>query len=307
VKTADHHPASALCPICRARALLRDARTAQLSVTRCPSCLHRVAEHRQAGASPSSDYHEQYDQSDFLRALERTRLRQASRIVQLLRRNFPGPFSLLDFGAGRGWFLAEARRAGVERLAGVDTSGLSVKLLREHGFEALQLPPASSGEPLPTLSFRPDVLTFLDVIEHFPANEVAQRLAKVLRHFRPRLAVIKVPISSGLLYRSARVLARCGGAAVLEQLYQVGTLPPHFSYFSRQSLKLLLPECGLELIDDILDLDFEGEDLHQRAGALKRLGIAARGIGAVASVGARAFGLEDSLIVVARFNALAQS
>jgi 2-polyprenyl-3-methyl-5-hydroxy-6-metoxy-1,4-benzoquinol methylase len=288
------------CAICGAGALLRDFHTPRVCVTYCKHCEHRAADHVW-GSPGAPDYHLQYDQTGFLAALQQTRVRQARRILAMIRGWLPAGGSLLDFGAGRGWFLDAARSAGFEQLAGADSSDLALRLLRERGFEALLAEQGSTGcRELPSASFRPDVLTVLDVLEHLPALEVEPQLRELLRHFRPRLLVLKVPVSSGLLYRSARALFRVGAGTPLEQLYQVGTHPPHFSYFSRRSLKLLLARMGITLLQEQLDLDFEPADLSRRARALQRLGGAAKALGLLAGTAAEVLGLQDSTIVLAR-------
>jgi hypothetical protein len=288
------------CAICGAGALLRDFHTPRVCVTYCKRCGHRAAEHVW-GSGGAPDYHLQYDQTGFLAALEQTRVRQATRILAMIRGWVPAGGSIVDFGAGRGWFLDAARTAGFEQLAGADSSQLAIRLLRERGFEALLAEQGSAGSrELPSASFRPDVLTVLDVLEHLPAREAEPQLRELVRHFRPRLLVLKVPISSGLLYRSARALFRVGAGTPLEQLYQVGTDPPHFSYFSRRSLKLLLARMGTTLLQEQLDLDFEPAELSRRARALQRLGGAAKALGKLAGTAAEVLGLQDSTIVLAR-------
>src|SRR5207237_9967485 len=112
---------------------------------------------------------------------------------------------------GRGWFLDVAKAAGWNVL-GVDTSPMAVELLRQRGIPATRELPASKYE----------VITLLDVIEHFRPDDLVPRLSAL----KADLMIIKVPTSSGLLYRLARGHA-------LEQLYQVGTEPPHHHYFNQ--------------------------------------------------------------------------
>jgi hypothetical protein len=188
-------------------------------------------------------------------------------------------------------------------LAGADTSELAVRLLREDGFEAIRL---SLDQHLPSASFNPDVLTLLDVIEHFPPGRMVLHLAALLKHFRPRLLVVKVPISGGLLYRSTRVLRRLGAPAAIEQLYQVGTDPPHFHYFSRSSLARLSSRLNLQLAEQITDLDFEPEELAHRARPLEHLGAIAQWLGRGAARVASELGWQDSVIVVLRINEYSQ-
>jgi hypothetical protein len=239
-------------------------------------------------------------------SLRATRERQARRIVERLRRHIPEPSGLLDFGAGRGWLLEGCQQAGVRELAGADISELSVGLMRDAGFPAVRLPLPEGGHwplPLESLPFRPRILTLLDVVEHFPGPYLADMARHLVAQLAPELewVVLKVPVASGLLYRTSRLMSALGTSQLLEQLYQCGTFPPHESYFTRASMEALLPRVGLELVDAFGDLDFEPGSLAERAHALRRVprplvALAGNGLGVVAT----ALGLQDSYIFIAR-------
>jgi hypothetical protein len=222
------------------------------------------------------DYHAQYSER-FLRALAHTRHRQGAKLSTLIRRHLPDAQSVLDFGAGRGFFLEAARVAGFRKLIGVDSSALAVELLRQRGFEA-QLSTEESG--VPASSTRADVLTLLDVIEHFPSLRLLARLRWLIVEFRPRLVVVKVPVTQGLLYRIADRLGRLGLPSLIEQLYQVGTYPPHFSYFSRESAELLLANSGLRVVGRAPDRDFDVTGFAERVRLLAKLGPLGTALGA---------------------------
>lgn len=148
------------------------------------------------------------------------------------------------------------------------------------------------------LSFSPRVVAFLDVIEHFPPAEVAANLRGTLAAAGDglELIVIKVPVP-GLLYTGASVMSGLGAPAPLRQLYQAGTWPPHFSYFSPTSLRSLLADCGLSVVEAVGDADFEAATLPDRIGARGPLGRVA-GLALAAAV--HASGRFDSTIVLAR-------
>jgi hypothetical protein len=249
-------------------------------------CGHRVATHR-ASARASLDYHDQYDQGGFLASLAATRRRQATIIIDMIRGRIREPDALLDFGAGRGWFLEACRAAGFRSLAGADTSELAVRSLAERRFAAIALSPTSVdyGPALQHLPFRPRILTMLDVVEHFPPDQLKDLLGNVLGGLRPalELVVIKVPDAAGLFYRGARLLARGGTVGPIEQLYQVGTNPPHFSYFTHDSMRRLLESLGLTLLEVRGDRDFEAASLGQRARVLARMPAIGRFAGSTAA------------------------
>jgi SAM-dependent methyltransferase len=91
-----------------------------------------------------------------------------------------------------------------------------------------------------------DVISFLDVLEHF-ADPIP-----VLLQARARLAVdgrllIKVPTRSALIYQAARRLRHVApglSRRVLRRLYQLDYWPPHYLYFDLPSLSAALHEAG---------------------------------------------------------------
>jgi hypothetical protein len=204
------------------------------------------------------------------------------------------------FGCGRGWFLDAAARVGFGPIAGADHSAVAVELLRDRSIAAVQVgedgsPDAIAGE----IGFAPQAMTLLDVVEHFPPALAAERLAALVRSLRPAVVAVKVPVREGLLYRSAAALARVGASGPVEQLYQVGTDPPHRSYFSRRSLARFLERAGLRAVEMFGDRDFEPEHLGARARVLGRTPRLGRGLGAVAAV-VTSWGLEDAAVAIAR-------
>jgi Methyltransferase domain len=262
--------------------------TPRVSVRRCARCGHRVAKHH-ATVATGTDYHRQYEQGEFLDALAATRRRQAIEIWTRVRARIDPPDAVLDLGAGRGWLLEHARAAGASRLAGADTSALAVDALRDRGIEALLIPvPGEHGWDLPfrALSFRPRILALLDVIEHFPAARLSAMFGEIVTGLRPELEliVVKVPVADGILYRLARLLARGRIFGPLEQLYQVGTEPPHRSYFTRRSLDAFLSVHGLRVADRLGLVEVDPASLGARVAALRRLPRAVTApIGAIAA------------------------
>ena len=291
----------ASCPICGSPRLKPSVSTPRLRVSRCQVCGHRIASHL-TPPQATVDYHEQYDQGGFLASLASTRQRQAGIIIDLIRRQVPDADRLLDFGAGRGWFLEACRASGIQSLAGVDTSEVAVGSLKERQFAALTLTPAIDySEPLGRLPFRPRILTLLDVVEHFYPDQVQPLLGSILRSLQPELelVVIKVPDAGGLLYRGARSLARIGLAGPIEQLYQIGTDPPHFSYFTRGSMRRLLEPKGLTITATQGDRDFEAGSLADRVRALAHLPAISALVGSGAAAFVNVTGWYDSTIFLA--------
>ena len=252
------------CPICDFP-LEQRVVSERLAIQRCGSCGHSVASHPELKRQ-AADYHEQYSSEGFLDSLAATRKRQALLILQLIREHWPDIERLLDFGAGRGWFLEAARRAGIHQLAGADSSQLALRAIQEAGFAPVEIPDEVGRADLSRLGFAPQVVTFLDVLEHFEVPVALGLVRKVLSSLGGTAKmVIKVPVSDGLLYRLASRFSELGRPALLERLYQVGTSPPHVSYFSRSSLEKFVNLAGLKVVERKYDRDFEPEQLADRA------------------------------------------
>jgi hypothetical protein len=291
------------CPVCGAAGLRPSFALPGLHVRRCRRCGHRLAGH-DAPTGGAADYHRQYEQGAFLESLRATRLRQAGQLVAAIGRHVARPGGVLDLGAGRGFFLEVCRREGLAPLAGADTSELAVLELRRSGIEAhLVAEGADVARPLAqALSFRPRVMALLDVVEHLPPESLAAFLTSLARELGGalELLVIKVPIVEGLLYRIARLGAAVGFREPLLQLYQVGTWPPHRSYFSRRSMSMLLEGLGFLVVGRVDDLDFEPELLAARVSRAPSAAPLLRLAGRALALAARGTGQFDTATFLAR-------
>jgi SAM-dependent methyltransferase len=270
----------------------------------CGRCGHLLATHRRNPSAENTDYHLMYDQRDFVAALGATRRRQASRILDALGALAAPPRSLFDFGCGRGFFLEVAAQRGGLALAGGDVSQLALDGLARAGVAALALDAELPFETLDLskLPFIPEVITFLDVIEHFP-GDLGARLGPFVRGLpaNVRFIVFKVPVRDGLLFSLADLARRAGVEGLGRQLFQSGTYPPHYQYFTRRSLDALISALGLSARVVLDDLDFEPEQLGRRLTSKGRAiqalaAFCGRSLGAAA----RATGRADSRIVIAQ-------
>lgn len=292
------------CPVCDETSLEHAVCTPRVRVFRCKGCGHRIAVHN--NSLPTADYHWQYEQTSFLSSLSQTRRRQSTLLVSLIKKYQPHTDGIVDFGAGRGWFLEACREAGMRHLAGIDTSRAALSLISEKGFEALEVsPPAcSQWDPqLARLHFKPRVLVLLDVLEHVPPEYAVTLLHGLIKGAGPQLELVavKVPVSSGMLYRTAEALTRVGVSGPLDQLYQAGTFPPHYSYFSDRSLSRLLERCGLIPLEKKGDRDFEAASFGDRVQSFRSMPrFFLKLAGAGVALGCYFTGWYDALMVIAK-------
>jgi SAM-dependent methyltransferase len=291
---------SQICWVCgqETRATWR-ARSVDLNVVECTSCAHLQAVHASIDSAP--DYHLNYDQGDFVASLGVTRKRQAERILNALQASGPVD-SLLDFGCGRGWFLAAAKARGVERIVGADVSDVALDLLRQQGILTVKLDDEQPFERLTfsALGFVPETICFLDVIEHF-RGDLTQRLRPWFAALPSsvRRVVIKVPVRDGLLFGIANMARRVGIEGPARQLFQYGTFPPHYQYFSRNSLERFVSELGFKRLAVLDDLDFEPELLAGRLASVKGpLAALVSGLGRLLGWGATLLRRTDSRIAI---------
>jgi SAM-dependent methyltransferase len=204
--------------------------------------------------------------------------RAADRLI-VARPDEPGAadFYATFYQEGAADALADLRRAQMPELAALagldrarrDTThldvgcgtGIAVQYLNEHcanvrsfGVEpglAANAPPLyrASLEEVERVAGLPskfDVISFLDVLEHFDDPRRVLRQARGLLH-EDGCLLIKVPTRSALIYQAARRLRHLTpglSRRILRRLYQVDYWPPHYLYFDLLSLNAVLEEAG---------------------------------------------------------------
>ena len=157
-----------------------------------------------------------------LRAFDRRRLRQ------LARAGARTPGRLLDIGAGRGRFVAEARAAGWYA-HGIEPSRRGIEGARAIGIELV----AGGIDDAQVPSGSLDAATLWHVLEH--VEDPGAALERIAGWLRPGgLLLVGVP-------NLAAVQARVGGA----RWYHLD-VPRHRTHFTVQGLEALLRTHGLE-------------------------------------------------------------
>ena len=230
-----------LCCGTRARPWLR---TDALAVSRCPTCGTLWASHL---GPPLADatWREPDITPIFLDALARRRVEQAEVLVRRLP-SLPGP--ILDYGCGQAVFFDRARRAGLD-VWGADLS-LPTGSLAHGSDRYVELP---APWTIPPGDWRTVVL--LDVLEHHPDPRA------FLSQLQAEVLVVKTPLITGPVARTARALARVGRTGPIESLFLVGEANPHRAFFSARGLRRV---AGARRLTRRYDLAEVGSELPER-------------------------------------------
>jgi 2-polyprenyl-3-methyl-5-hydroxy-6-metoxy-1,4-benzoquinol methylase len=150
--------------------------------------------------------------------------------------------TVLDIGCAHGWFLDMAREQGA-RTFGVEPEGPLAGEAASKGhvvYEGLFPQAVPQG-----MEF--DVVAFNDVLEHIPGQR--QVLASVRESLKPGgLLSIAIPLRSGAIYRTAKILARLGLQGPFGRMWQHGFQSPHVVYHSAASLERLAADAGFRLV-----------------------------------------------------------
>jgi SAM-dependent methyltransferase len=154
----------------------------------------------------------------------------------------PTRASVLDVGCAHGWFLEAAKRRGYNAV-GIEPDRQMAQRAHAAGHEAIVgfFPDALPDEML----F--DAITFNDVFEHLPdVDGMAQAVNSRLKS--NGIAIINLPVSSGIVFRTTRAAAKVGLRGPFERMWQKGLPSPHLSYFSANTLRTLMERAGFTLI-----------------------------------------------------------
>lgn len=177
--------------------------------------------------------------TEFLSALRQRREVQAREILTSFQALLNSG-RLLDYGCGQGAFFSFLVQNGIDA-SGCDISSFSQEL-NTVNLESRFLPIYDSWS-LPD-KFNFSIVSMLDVLEHCP-NPID--LINRFRNCGVLDFVIKVPMSSGPLFKLAKIAAHCGQYSTLEKLFLVGDIFPHESYFSHKGLVQIFDQCGYTL------------------------------------------------------------
>lgn len=231
--TAEPSPA---CPFCAGHDSAAWGMRAGRTIYHCPAC--EVVFFPRPIAEPS-DYDEYYP---YLNAFDADRYQWELRIrrrkyraqLAVVRRLRPGACTLLDIGAGPGYFCAVAAGEGWAA-QGVETSAPAIEAGQRHfGVRYVALDEVAPGSQ--------DLITCHHVLEHI--EEPRSFLDALRTRLSPDgLLVVHVPHCEPLSFMGRNLVsgARRGGIRYSQMYY-----PEHITGFSPASLRKALALCGFE-------------------------------------------------------------
>lgn len=147
---------------------------------------------------------------------------------------------ILEVGSAHGWFLSIMDDCGFE-VEGVEPDeGIMKGSLMEGAVRVGLFPDVLNHDD------RYSAICFNDVLEHLPDVDAAIEACFV--HLEDGgLLSVNIPNRKGLIFRSARILARFGVNAPFDRLWQVGLASPHLWYFGPQGLAAVAARHGFIL------------------------------------------------------------
>ena len=164
-------------------------------------------------------------------------------ILDLLERFTPVRGSrILDVGCSYGWFLRAAAERGAVVMGIEPEESVAAEAVKAGGNVRVGYFPHCMD---PAERF--DVIVFNDVLEHLPEVERIIRCCHAHGSEQGKLA-INIPVSNGIIFRCARLLAGFGCRSPFFRLWQKDYRSPHLSYFNGENLVALAAKNGFRLL-----------------------------------------------------------
>lgn len=159
---------------------------------------------------------------------EREKWRFEKEILPLI--NLPKSARILDIGCGSGSFLKALAEKGYSQITGIDLSEEQVKLAHQLG--VIQVQQGDLVEFLNTADHKFDLISGMDIIEHFTKNELVDLLRLIQNHLNPGgLAIFRTPNLD----------------APMATVYANGDFT-HENYMNASSAQQVLMACGFEQV-----------------------------------------------------------
>lgn len=157
---------------------------------------------------------------------EREKWRFEKEILPLI--NLPKSARILDIGCGSGSFLKALLENGYSDITGIDLSEEQVKLAHQLGVSQVQQ--GDLVEFLNAADRKFDLISGMDIIEHFTKNELVELLKLIQNHLNPHgIALFRTPNLD----------------APLATVYANGDFT-HENYMNASSAQQVMMACGFE-------------------------------------------------------------
>lgn len=198
----------------------------------CSKCLYECSSLSPSinAIDPSIPY---INEEERQKSLYTVREHNFKRIVKKLSYYKPDGGNLLEIGCGHGWFLEIAGKSfhtqGVEPDTNVYNIAKAKGLPIRNGF----FPEILEEHE------RFDIIIFNDVFEHI--SDLHEMLAVCNTHLnKDGLLVVNLPSSSGIIYRTSKLLLKFGVPSFFKRMWQYKTPSPHLHYFNPNNLSKML-------------------------------------------------------------------
>lgn len=224
------------CAVCGKQAVLFYSLTHQ--IYRCPACGLYSASIPLTYSPPSN-----VDSStrDISVSLQDLRKKNYSQILSLMHSLLPSEARGLEVGSSYGWFIEMASEEGF-RCYGLEPVVGMVEQSRSRGHEVIC---GYYPSDVPSTIQAVDFVIFNDVLEHIP--DLASALATTRDILKPNgIVIINIPMSTGILFKTAGFLRGMGFTFAMDRLWQFGFHSPHYFYFNKENLSRAVKRFGFE-------------------------------------------------------------
>jgi SAM-dependent methyltransferase len=228
-------------------------KTFSLNINRvfhCGNCNHYFC-----GVIVKNGEYRVYEKYEYL--LKPLRDKNFDKILKNLSGLLPPNAVGLEVGSALGWFLQKCARIGYS-MTGIEPIKCNYEKSLGGGYDVIN---GYFPECLPTEKYESkyDFIIFNDVFEHIPDAIKTLGACKVLLK-QDGYLIINLPISSGVIFKTASLLAKLERSKPLIRLWQFETESPHLHYFSGKSLRKLAKTLGfstsIEFYMDTVDSNF---------------------------------------------------
>jgi len=222
-----------LCSVCNT-AMVSDL---VLATFRCPACGFLASK-----LPVRINAVQRIDEDARERALKGIRLSNFEQLLTECADLLPRGGRLLDVGCAHGWFMEAATARGIT-CVGIEPDLEMERRARSAGHNVIA---GLFPDAVPDRA-RFDAITFNDVFEHLPdVNGIAHILPDYLEP--GGTVIVNLPVADGLIFRTARLVARFGVRDPLSRMWQAGLPSPHLSYFTGKTLQQLFEAVGFSCV-----------------------------------------------------------